>query len=253
MHDGALLLAQAIQGATNALDQAFELLGHQLDRHEQLGQGEHLGDALLAVATVLFQGLERDVQLLGDRTETLASHFWIGTALGLFLVVAGFGVFVVVIVLVVGFVGFFDRRRYFGRRRNAVIRVDVATQNVGQAAAFAGNPVIFAENMVDCAREVRDCAHHFTNALFDPLGDFDFAFTGQKLDSTHFAHVHAHRVRRAADVGFHCRQRCGCFFGGCFVGVGFGQQKSIRIRSTLEYVDPHVVDHADDVFHLLRI
>src|SRR5690606_35996231 len=27
----------------------------------------------------------------------------------------------------------------------------------------------------------------------------------------------------------------------------------VRIRSDLEYVDPHVVDHADDVFHLFRI
>jgi hypothetical protein len=100
---------------------------------------------------------------------------------------------------------------------------------------------------------VRDGAHHFTDAFFDTLGDFDFAFTGQQLDRTHFAHVHAHRVGRATDIGLNRRQRCGGFFGRGFVGVGVGQHKGIRIRSTLEYVDPHVVDHADDVFHLFRI
>ncbi|MNC27720.1 hypothetical protein D3C75_759040 [compost metagenome] len=98
-----------------------------------------------------------------------------------------------------------------------------------------------------------DGAHDFTDAFLDTLGDFDLAFAGQQLDGTHFAHVHAHRVGRAADIGFNCRQRSSGFFGRGFVGVGFRQQKGIRIRSTLEYVDPHVVDHADDVFHLLRI
>jgi hypothetical protein len=42
------------------------LLGHQLDRHEQLGQGEQLGDCLLVAAAVLFQGLAGDFHLIGD-------------------------------------------------------------------------------------------------------------------------------------------------------------------------------------------
>ncbi len=107
--------------------------------------------------------------------------------------------------------------------------------------------------MVDGAREVRNGAHHFADAFLDALGDFDLAFTRQELDGTHFTHVHAHRVGGATDIGFNGCQRSGGFFSGSFVGVGLGQQKGVRIRSTLEYVDPHVVDHADDVFHLLRI
>ena len=43
------------------------------------------------------------------------------------------------------------------------------------------------------------------------------------------------------------------FFGCSLVGVGIGQHQGVCIRSTLVYRDPHVIDHADDVFHLLRI
>ncbi|CRM84676.1 hypothetical protein [Pseudomonas sp. 22 E 5] len=107
--------------------------------------------------------------------------------------------------------------------------------------------------MVNRAREVRDCAHHFTDTLFNTFGDFDFAFTCQQLDGTHFTHIHAHRVSRATDVGLHRCQRGRRFFSSCLVGIGVGQHKGVRIRSTLVYGDPHVINHADDVFHLLWI
>ncbi|MNI52605.1 hypothetical protein D3C73_1074010 [compost metagenome] len=253
LHDRALLLTQTIQGTANTLDQAFELLRYQLDRHEELSQGQQLGNGLLVVATVLFQRLAGDFHLIGNSTKTLGCDNRIRTAFGFFFVVRRFAVFFIAVV--VGFFSFrVDRRRHFrGRRRNAVVRVDVAAQYVGQAATFGSDASVFGENMVNRAREVRDSAHHFTDAFLDTLGDFDFAFAGQELDRTHFAHIHAHRVGRAADIGFNGRQRSSGFFGRSFVGVGFRQQKGIRIRSTLEYVDPHVIDHADDVFHLLRI
>ncbi len=98
-----------------------------------------------------------------------------------------------------------------------------------------------------------DGAHHLANAFLDALGDLDFAFAGQQFDGSHFAHVHAHRVGGAADVrldGSQCRRG---LFGSGFVGIGFGEKQGIRIRGALEYVDAHVVDHADDVFHLFRI
>ncbi|MCY1421260.1 hypothetical protein D9M71_369090 [compost metagenome] len=107
--------------------------------------------------------------------------------------------------------------------------------------------------MINRAREVRDCAHHLTDALFNTLGDFDFAFTREELHRTHFAHVHAHRVGSATNVGLDRSQRCSGLFGCGFVGIGVGQHKGILIWRNLEYVDPHVVDHADDVFHLFRI
>ncbi|MNL23716.1 hypothetical protein D3C87_1451180 [compost metagenome] len=100
---------------------------------------------------------------------------------------------------------------------------------------------------------MRDCAHHFTDALFNTLGDFNFAFTCEELYGSHFAHVHAHRVGSATNVGLDRCQRSSCLFGRGFVGIGVGQHKGILIWRNLEYVDPHVVNHADDVFHLFRI
>ena len=43
------------------------------------------------------------------------------------------------------------------------------------------------------------------------------------------------------------------FLGGCLVGIGIGKHKGVSIRRGLVHGDTHVVDHADDVFHLLRI
>ncbi|MNQ65753.1 hypothetical protein D3C85_802180 [compost metagenome] len=253
LHDRALLLTQTIQGTANTLDQAFELLRHQFDRHEQLGQGQQLGNRCLVVATVLFQRLAGDFHLIGHSAKALCGDDWIRTAFGFFLVIRGFGF--VVVGIVIRLDGFrVNRRRHFcRRRRNAVVRVDITAQNVGQATTFGGDAGVLGENMINRAREVRDCAHHFTDALFNTFGDFDFAFTCEELYRTHFAHVHAHWVGGTANVGLDRCQRGGCFFRSGLVGIGVGQHKGVRIRSTLVYGDPHVVNHADDVFHLLRI
>ncbi|MNH14708.1 hypothetical protein D3C79_743050 [compost metagenome] len=247
------MLTQAIQSITHALDQYLELLGYQFDRHEQVGKGLQGGDAFLVAATVLLQDLVGGLKLIGNGTETLRRDDWIRTALGLFLFVVAFALFFVV--------RFFFRsrglgawnRHFFGRGGNVVVRVDVTAENIGQTATFGGDAVVFTEDVVNCAREVGNSAHHFTDAFLDTLGDFDFAFAGQELDRTHFAHVHAHRVGSATNVGLDRSQRCSGLFGCGFVGIGVGQHKGILIWRNLEYVDPHVIDHADDVFHLFRI
>ena len=123
----------------------------------------------------------------------------------------------------------------------------------GGSEDFRFNAVVLLKQVGDRFRIFGNGALHLVDAVFDAFGDVDFAFTGQQLYGTHFTHVHAHRVGGAADIGLNGGEG-GCSFFGCgFVGVGFGQQQGVRIRSTLEYVDPHVVDHADDVFHLFRI
>ena len=42
---------------------------------------------------------------------------------------------------------------------------------------------------------------HVLEAFLDALGDLDFAFAGEELDGAHLAHVHAHRVGGAAELG----------------------------------------------------
>ena len=77
---------------------------------------------------------------------------------------------------------------------------------------------------------------------------------GQQLDRAHLAHVHTHRVGSPAGFCFHSCQSRSSFFCGNFVrGVFTRIQQLISIRCVFVYGDTHVVDHADDVFDLIRI
>src|SRR5690606_31508645 len=189
----------------------------------------------------------------GHGAEALTGHFRVRAAVAFVFVGAVVRFFL--IFAVIGGSGRLGlvRCRRFGRRGDVVVRIDVATEDFGQTAALGGDALVFGEDAVHGAREVGDGAHHLADAFLDALGDFDLAFAGQQFHGTHFAHVHAHRVGGAADVGLHRGQGSGSFLGGGFVGLGFGEQQGIGVRSGLEDIDPHVVDHADDVFHLFRV
>src|SRR5690606_39997653 len=70
--------------------------------------------------------------------------------------------------------------------------------------------------------------------------------------------VHAHRVGGATALGIERRQRGGGFLGGGVVDLAAtagiaGQQQRLGIRRNFVHLDAHAVDHADDVFDLLRI
>src|SRR3989338_3948190 len=236
LHDGAFLGAQALQGIAHPDHQGVVLLGDQLDRHEQQGQFFQLGNALLAVAAMLLQDLVGHGQLVGHGAEAYAGDFRIRAAIALFLVVA---VAVGFLFLGLGFAAFSlldDRNRDFDGCGDAVIRVDVTAEDFGQAATLGGDTGVFGENAVDRAGEVRNGAHHLADAFLYAFGDFNFAFAGQQFDRAHFAHVHAHWVRGATDIGLDRSQGGGRFFRGRLIGVGFGQSQGVRIRSTLECV-----------------
>ena len=113
--------------------------------------------------------------------------------------------------------------------------------------------MVVGKNAIYGAREHRDRRHDFTDAFLDSLGDFDFAFASQQLHCAHFTHIHAHRVSGPAYVAFDSGQS-GCGFFSCgFIGVVVCKKQGIGIGCGLEYVDSHVIDHANDVFDLLRI
>ncbi|KAF1067370.1 MAG: hypothetical protein GAK45_01688 [Pseudomonas citronellolis] len=252
LHDGAFLLTDAVQRIAHTGNQCVELLGYQLDRHEQLGQDEHFGLGLFALATVLLQGFLGLFQLLGDGAETTGGFFRVRTTIA-FVIAVGVALFLF-FVLFLGLAIVFEANRFdFFRRQAAVVGVDIATEDIGQATAFSDDAAVIRKDAVNRTRELGDGAHDFADAFLDALGDFDLAFAGQQFHGPHFTHVHAHRVGGAANVAFDRSQGGGGFFGGSFIGIGFGQQKGVRIRGCLEYVDPHVVDHADDVFYLFRI
>src|SRR5690606_10249579 len=68
----------------------------------------------------------------------------------------------------------------------------------------------------------------------------------------------AHRVGGAATLGIQAGQGRGGLFGGGVVDVTAaaalaGEQQGFGIGRNLVHLDAHAVDHADDVFDLLRI
>jgi hypothetical protein len=110
---------------------------------------------------------------------------------------------------------------------------------------------------LDRPRERRERVLHLVQAFLDALGDGDLAFAGQQLDRAHLAHVHAHRVGRATAFGVDRAQRGGRFLGGGFVRLAgarrVGEQQGFGVGCDFMHLDAHAVDHADDVFDLLRI
>src|SRR5690606_1265415 len=50
------------------------------------------------------------------------------------------------------------------------------------------------KDFIDGNRTRRDGHDHMLEAVFDALGDLDFAFARKEFDRTHFAHIHAHRI-----------------------------------------------------------
>ncbi len=256
MHDGAFLLADLVLGITDTVDQRFILFRDQLDRHEQGGQGLLLGNGFGAVARVLLQHLLQFFQLFLDGGKAQAGHFRIGATIAFVVIAVVVRVFLVVFLVVV-LLGFLGGDRGYVVAVDAghavVIGIDIAAENVGQATAFLNHASVVGKDAVDGAGEHGDGRHNFTDAFLDALGDFDFAFASQQLDRTHFAHVHADRVGGATDIGFHGSQGSGSFFGGSFVGIIIGQQQRIGIGCGFKNRDAHVVDHADNVFHLFRI
>ncbi len=92
--------------------------------------------------------------------------------------------------------------------------------------------------------------------LLDPLGDLDLAFARQELDRAHLAHVHAHRIGRAAELGIE-RRRSGFGFlldvlGG-HGGRRFGHQQRLGVGGLVVDLDAHVADHRDDALDLLGV
>ena len=143
------------------------------------------------------------------------------------------------------------------RRGNFVgcVRIDETDDKILHPGFAAQHRVGDVEQHVGGRRKLRHVIFDLVQAVLDALGDFDLTLARQELDRTHFTHVHAHRVGRAAELGVNTGQRRLGFFGGIVV-VGYrgiGQQQRFGIRRLLVHRDTHVVDHVDDVFDLLGI
>ena len=183
------------------------------------------------------QRLERLLVELGDREEAARRLFRIRAGLERFLVFrAPVGLFVLL-----GLV----RRRCSCRSRGELrihgrgdligrVRVDEADDDVDQPALAGLHLLVLAQHELERHRVARQRGAHRVETFLDALGDADFAFARQQLDRAHLAHVHAHRVGGAAELGVDGGERGGGFFGGFFVGDDrFRQQQRFGLRCLL--------------------
>ncbi len=237
-HDRALLTANSRERFARHLDDFVEVARHELEH------AEHFAEALQILlgsgaGTALRERLRRFCVLPFQDVEATFGFDRVGAFFFLFLV----------------FVLLDRRAREVDLRgfRHFVGGIEIADQQVVQAPFFGDVGVGF-QDVFDRTGVIGQRGQNVADAFFDALRNGDFAFARQQFDRTHFTHVHAHRVGRATGFGLHRRQRSRSFFGGQFVGGAFAaRQQVVGIRSHLVNGDPHVVDHADDVFDLIRI
>ncbi len=280
-HDVALEAAHGVQVGAGADQQLVVDARHQFEQGEVRGQGFlGLGGAGV-VATVAFERTLRLLVELLELGETLRRQDRVQAAFVLFFLVsvgAGgvlVGVVLFVVVLLLGFLFFllalFFLRRLFrflalllaearlfvgvGGGGAVVVGVQVAGDHVGELSLFVGDALVLVEDHFHGAGPEGEGVHDFTGAFLDALGDLDFAFPGEQLHGAHFAHVHAHRVGGAARFVLHGGEHGGGFFGGHLVGAfrALIHHDLIGVGGFLHHADAHVVDHLDDVFHLIRV
>ena len=192
--------------------------------------------------------------LLANLLETCTRLFGIWAAL------AGRRILVLIVAVALNVVvnlGF--RLRFghlcFGNAGDTLIGIDETRKQIRKTPRrfFILGSVIGVQNRRDGTRQIGQRRHHFTGTLFDPFGDFDFAFTGQKLNRAHFTHIHAYGVSGAAYIAFHGgKGRYGLFRSGLVRGL-IRHHQSVFIWRFFSDTYTHVVDHANDVFHLIRV
>ena len=137
------------------------------------------------------------------------------------------------------------------------VRIDQAIDVLVDLGFVVGNALAHGEDFGDGDRAGRDGHDHVLQAGFDALGDHDFAFARQQLDRAHFAHVHAHRVGRAAEFGVNRRQRGFSFFFS-FLFRGHGrcvvvQEQRFGVRRLLVHGNADVVERGNQRFQRLHI
>jgi len=127
---------------------------------------------------------------------------------------------------------------------------DEAVDDIGDRDLASRDLVGQRQDLGDRRRRCPDGQHHRLQTALDALGDLDLSLASEQFDRAHLAHVHAHRVGGASELGVHRRQRGLGGFLGLLVGgggrVAAADQQRGRIRRLLVDGDAHVVEHRDD-------
>lgn len=239
MQDGAFELAHFFHLVAQRVGQLLDHLGGEADAHQFVLDRllrAHVDVRLVAVLLVRQAHL---VELLADLVE-------LGQRLHaqVFQLLAGHAAGGAVVALV--FVGRDTGARVF----LAVFRIHQAVDHFVDLRLAFTHAQDVGEDLVDGGRAGRDGHDHVLQAVFDALGDFDFAFARQQFHRAHFAHVHTHGVGSAAEIRIHGGQRgFGFVFDVVVVGRDrrvFAHQQRFGVGGLVVDRDTHVAERADD-------
>ena len=135
------------------------------------------------------------------------------------------------------------------------IRIDEADDDVDEARLAGLHRLVGAREELERRGIHGQRDAHGIEAFLDALRDADFAFAREQLHRAHLAHVHAHGVGGATELGIERGERGGGFLDGFLVGRrgGLGLQQRLGVRCLFVHRNAHVVNRVDDVLDLLRI
>ena len=246
VENGALNGADLVDLGTQHVAQLLDHLGreadgHQLSLHRFLGS--QVGRRLVAVG---FQGLTHLLEGGADAVEARQRLFLQLLELG---VVHGRDGGLVVIVAI-------RARRTEGHFLVVRIRIEQAVDDLVDPQLGGTDLVGLLQHLGNGRRACRDGMHHVLQTFLDLLGNDDLALAGEQLDRAHLAHVHAHRVGGATELGVHGGQ-CGLgLFLGVVVGRGDGavvEQQRIGVGGLFIDRDAHVAEGADHLVNGLDL
>ncbi len=235
------------------VDQLIEHLGRELQLHQFAA--DLLADlqCLRILRSKLVECIQELMMHLRNRAEALCGFFRVRPGIDDLFVLVAFG-----FIVVVG--GFFALQRHhlrILRLRDFVrcIRIDEADDDIDEAHLPGLDGFEMPQQQVVRARVAAERNLHGFEALFDALGDANFAFASQQFDRAHFAHIHAHGIGGAAEFSVQVGERRRRLLNRLFIGSrgGVGQQQRFGIRCFFVHRNTHVVNHVDDIFDLLRI
>ena len=210
-HHQALLGADDGHDATQVAYKRIKQFRCQFQFHELVSKISLDFLGALVVVAVLFDRLQRAVVQTTDDLEACFYFFRIRPCVD--------NLFLIIVVIVVRFL---VRRFDFVRG----VWVDEANQQVLHAGLARQHGIGDQNQRVDRWREMRHVVLDLVEAVFDALGNFNFALARQQLNRAHLAHVHAHRVGRAAEFSIHAGQcRFGLFNGFVVGSGGIGQDQ----------------------------
>ena len=218
--------ADLVQVLAQLADEQVEHLRRELEFHELFGELLAQLGRLRVARALLVERLDHLREELGHRREAARGLFRVRAGVDDFLVLAG----------VLGLLGFVVRLFLGG---GGELRVDRIGDHVGRVRIHEADdevdqaPLAVLDRLVGVEAAGRTWAGTPTGrgarieAFLDALRDRDLALAREQLDRAHLAHVHAHRVGGAAELGVHRGgERGGGFLGGVFVGDHGGSRRS---------------------------